>query len=134
MLCLFLLRHDTMILLHHTIYLRSDAAYHPLFSIFSLSPQCEDFPYVISKLYSFYMMWIFFYLDSLFQLKICTMTLLISILIAFCMHLKENSKYSYSKNNLVMHPNFWNKLRDWGKNLRDIHGFKYEVDKGGINV
>lgn len=104
-----------MILLHHTIYLRSDAGYLPLFSIFSLSPQCEDFPYVISKLYSFYMMGIFFYLDSLFQLKICTMTLLISILIAFCMHLKENSKYSYSKNNQVMQPDFWNKLRDWEK-------------------
>lgn len=33
-----------------------------------------------------------------------------------------------------MYSNFWNKLRDWEKNLRDIYGFKYEVDKGGINV
>lgn len=50
------------------------------------------------------------------------------------MYLKENFKYLYFKNNLVMYSNFWNKLRDWEKNLRDIYGFKYEVDKGGINV
>lgn len=62
------------------------------------------------------------------------MILLISILIVFCMYLKENFKYLYFKNNLVMYSNFWNKLRDWEKNLRDIYGFKYEVDKGGINV
>lgn len=66
------------------------------------TPQCKHFHYVNSKII-FLCYMICFLLAVHFQLKIYTVTLLVSIQLHFLCH-QNKKKYSCSKNNLVMHP------------------------------